>query len=193
VKLAGLGKLGRTQTPGLPSVAGSIVPGSALSGIFGTLIGGPAVGAGSAALDFAVSYPLTKLARAIKPPKQSTTNFVRDQAGNVIPALEPSRLEGAANIGGMLLSSQIGASLLPIGPAVEPTVNSQEQTLMHEMMQRQAVNNLQVPQAVAPGTQFQTTGIEFLNNYMTPQVSEMPLPVPPRVAALLKQTGMELF
>jgi hypothetical protein len=36
------------------------------------------------------------------------------------------------------------------------------------------------------------SGIEFLNNYLTPQVTETALPVPARVATLLKQTGMEL-
>lgn len=192
MRLAGLGRAAKKDVAGLPSVVSGILPGSALSGVFGTMAGGPVLGLGSAALDFAVSYPLTKLARAARPPKQSTTNFVRDAAGNVKPALEPSRLEGAANIGGMILSSQLGASLLPFGPAVEPTVNSQEQTLMHEMIQRQEVNNLQAPQAVAPGTQFQMAGIEFLNNYLTPQVSETALPVPARVATLLKQTGMDL-
>lgn len=192
MRIAGLGKAVQKQQVGLPSVASGIIPGSALAGIFGTMAGGPALGLGSAALDFAVSYPLTKLARLARPPKQSATNFVRDQSGKLVPALEPSRLEGAANIGGMVLSAQLGSSLLPFGPAVEPTVNSQEQTLMHEMMQRQAVNNLQIPQAVAPGTQFQMSGIEFLNNYLTPQVAETALPVPARVATLLKQTGMEL-
>jgi hypothetical protein len=192
VRIAGLGRAVKNQTPGLPSVVSGILPGSALSGVFGTMVGGPVLGLGSAALDFAVSYPLTKLARAARPPKQSTTNFVRDSAGKLTPALEPSRLEGAANIGGMILSSQLGGSLLPFGPAVEPTVNSQEQTLMHQMMQRQEINNLQTPQAVSPGTQFQMAGIEFLNDYLTPQVSETALPVPARIATLLKQTGMDL-
>jgi hypothetical protein len=51
--------------------------------------------------------------------------------------------------------------------AVEPTQISQEQQIMQQMMQRQAVNNLQAPQAVAPGTQFQAQGIEqtFLDQY----------------------------
>lgn len=192
MRFAGLGKAAQKQTPGLPSVVSSVVPGSLLSGAFGMMAGGPALGLGSAALDFAVSYPITKLARLARPPKRSTTNFVRDPSGKMVPAMEPSRLEGAANIGGMILSSQLGASLLPFGPAVQPTDNSQEQTLMHEMMQRQLVNDLQVPQAVAPGTQFQMSGIEFLNNYLTPQVTETAFPVPARVATLLKQTGMEL-
>jgi hypothetical protein len=35
-------------------------------------------------------------------------------------------------------------------------------------------------------------GIEFMNDYLTPQVSETALPVPARIATLLKQTGMDL-
>jgi hypothetical protein len=191
VRLPGLGKAARNATTAaLPSVAGSVAPGSALAGLFGTMVGGPGMGLASAGLDFAVSYPLTKLARVISPPKQSTTSFVKNAAGQLVPALEPSKLEGAANIGGMLLSSQLGGALIPYTP--EPTVNSQDQTIMHEMMQRQMVNGLEVPQAVAPGTQFQMAGLEFLNNYTRPQQTSISLPVPERVQRLLQQTGMEL-
>jgi hypothetical protein len=42
---------------------------------------------------------------------------------------------------------------------------------MQEMQQRAAINQLEGPQAVAPGTQFQMQGLEhtFLKNYVKPQ------------------------
>lgn len=186
MKLPRVGKV----ASGLPSVAGSVGTGSVLAGVLGTIYGGPGVGLTSAAIDFAGAYPLTKLVRSLRPPRQSTTNFVRDASGQIVPALEPSRLENAANVAGSLGASWLGANLM--APQVEPTQMSQDETIMHQMMQRQAVNNLQIPQAVAPGTQFQTTGIEFLQNYIQPQVSNMKLPLPARVQQLLEQTGMEL-
>ena len=65
---------------------------------------------------------------------------------------------------------------------------------MSQMMQRQAVNHLENPQAVAPGTQYQMAGLEFLNQYTKPDQSLMSrMPVPERVQRLLDQTGMELM
>lgn len=189
MRLAGLGKAAKTAGTGLPSVAANVAPGSALAGLFGTMVGGPGMGLASAGLDFLTSYPLTKLARVIRPPKSSTTSFVKNAAGEYVPALEPSRLEGAANVGGMLLSAQLGAGLIPYP---EPTVASQDQTIMHEMLQRQMVNDMQVPQAVATGTQFQMAGLEFLQDYIKPQQVAMSLPMPERVQQVLQRTGMEL-
>jgi hypothetical protein len=187
--IAGLGRSAKNTNLGLPSVAAGVAPGSALAGLFGTLVGGPGVGLASAGLDFATAYPLTKLARLIRPPKQSTTFFVKNEAGQLVPALEPSRLEGAANIGGMLLSAQLGSNLIPLP---QPTDESQAQTIMHQMLQRQAVNGLQVPQAVAEGTQYQMAGLEFLQNYIAPKQAAMSLPMPERVQQVLQRTGMDL-
>jgi hypothetical protein len=73
---------------------------------------------------------------------------------------------------------------------VVPTQVSQEQQLMQQMMQRQDVNNLQVPQSVAPGTQFQAQGIEqtFLNDYRD-QVTKMLPNLPPGYIEELIATG----
>lgn len=191
MKLAGRSKIPADAT----SVAGNVGMGSALAGVLGLLGGGPIAGLGSAAIDFAVTYPLVKGARKLRPPVRPSAatakNFVRDESGNLVPALEYSKLETGANIGGSLLSAGLGVGLM----APEPTVMSQDQTIMHEMMQRQAVNNLQAPQAVSPGTQFQMAGLEFLNQYIRPDLNttDLNMPMPARVQALLQQTGMELF
>jgi hypothetical protein len=184
VKLAGLGKFFSANK----DIATNVGTGSIMAGGFGALAGGPGVGLGSALIDFGVTYPLTAVARKVRPPKPSTTNFIRTAEGKYEPAPEPSRLEAAANLGGSLLSAGLSAGLMP-GMPIEPTVSSQDQTLYHQMLQRQQINDLQSPQAVAPGTQFQTTGIEFLNEYINPSAE---LPVPPRVQEVLNQTGMRL-
>ncbi len=190
IRLAG----SKAVTPGVTSVAASIAPGSLLAGGFGLMTGNPLFALASAGLDFGVNYGLVKGARALRPPKTPSaaeaTNFVKDASGQLVPAPQYSRLENAANIGGNILSAGIGLNLLP-----EPTVMSQDQTIMHEMMQRQAVNNLQVPQAVSPGTQFQMSGLEFLNQYVRPDLrtTDLNMPMPARVQALLQQTGMELL
>lgn len=187
MKLAGK----RQPIPGVQSVAKNVGMGSALAGAFGFFGGGLPGAATSAALDFAVAYPLAKLARKIAPPTQSKTTFIRTPEGKLVGAPEYSGLETAANYGGSVLSGVLGMGLTP---QVEPTVMSQDQTIMHEMMQRQALNNLQMPQAVAPGTQFQMAGLEFLNQYIRPDLSTMStqLPVPERVQSLLSRTGLEL-
>lgn len=189
MRLAGLGKFFTKNK----DLAANVGTGSAYAGAFGTLAGGPGVGLGSALIDFGVTYPLTALARKLRPPKQSTTNFIRTPDGKYTPAPEYSRLEGAANLGGSLLSAGLSAGLMP-GMPIEPTISSQDQTLYHQMLQRQQINDLQLPQAVAPGTQFQTAGIEFLNQYINPTAqSRASLPVPARVQEVLDQTGMRLL
>jgi hypothetical protein len=189
VKLAGLGKFFSANK----DIAANVGTGSVLAGGFGALAGGPGVGLGSALIDFGVTYPLTALARKVRPPKQSTTNFIRTPDGKYQAAPEYSRLEGAANLGGSLLSAGLSAGLMP-GMPIEPTITSQDQTLYHEMLQRQQINNMQTPQAVAPGTQFQMAGIEFLNQYINPSAQpQYALPVPARVQQALDQTGMRLM
>lgn len=185
MKLAGL----RRFISSNKDIAANVGTGSVLAGGFGAMAGGPAVGLGSALIDFGVTYPLTALARKARPPKVSTTKFIRTAKGTYEGAPEYSRAETVANLGGSLLSAGLSAGLMP-GMEIESTIASQDQTLYHEMLQRQLVNNLQVPQAVAPGTQFQMAGLEFLNQYIMP--SSTSLPVPNRVQALLNRTGLEL-
>lgn len=187
MKLAGK----RQSIPGVQSVAKNVGTGSALAGMFGLMYGGIPGALTSAALDFAVAYPLAKGARKLAPPRQSTKTFIRTPEGKLVGAPEYSGLETAANYGGSVLSGVLGMGLTP---QVEPTNMSQDQMIMHEMAQRQLINNLQVPQAVAPGTQFQMAGLEFLNQYIRPDISTMStqLPVPERVQNLLSRTGLEL-
>lgn len=189
MRLAGLGKFFSKNK----DIAANVGTGSVLAGAFGTLAGGPGVGVGSALIDFGVTYPLTALARKIRPPKQSTTNFVRNAAGKYEAAPEYSKLETAANLGGSVLSAGLSAGLMP-GMPVEPTISSQDQTLYHQMLQRQQINDLQLPQAVAPGTQFQMAGIEFLNQYINPLTQpQYALPVPARAQQALDQAGVRLM
>lgn len=189
MRLAGLGKFFAKNK----DIAANVGTGSAMAGAFGALAGGPGVGIGSALIDFGVTYPLTALARKLRPPKQSTTNFIRTPDGKYTPAPEYSRVETIANLGGSVLSAGLSAGLMP-GMPVEPTISSQDQTLYHQMLQRQIINELQVPQAVAPGTQFQTAGIEFLNQYINPLTQpQYALPVPARAQQALDQAGVRLM
>jgi len=79
---------------------------------------------------------------------------------------------------------------------VEPTATSQDQTIMHQMMQRAAVNDMQLPQEVAPYTQFQTAGLpnrnQFLNDYIYPPVAGTEVELPDVVKRALQRTGLEL-
>jgi len=193
VRLAGIAK-GLTKAD-LKSVAGSVGAGSALAGGFGLMAGGPALGAASAAADFALAYPLTLAARAARPGKYRT---VINEAGKQITEHVPSKLENAANLAGSIVSPL--AADLALGGAmaaqVEPTVMSQDQTIMHQMMQRSAVNNMQLPQEVAPYTQFQTAGLpnrnQFLNDYLYPPVAGTEVELPDVVKRALQRTGLEL-
>ena len=193
MRLAGVAK-GLTKAD-LKSVAGSVGAGSALAGGFGLMAGGPALGAASAATDFALAYPLTLAARAARPGKYRT---VINEAGKQVTEHVPSRLEGAANLIGSVVSPLAADLVMGGGMAaqVEPTVMSQDQTIMHQMMQRSAVNNMQLPQEVAPYTQFQTAGLpnrnQFLNDYIYPQVAGTEVELPDVVKRALQRTGMEL-
>jgi hypothetical protein len=161
-------------------LVGNVATGSALSAGFGMMAGGPAAGLAYGLGDLAVALPLTAAARKVRPPK---TRRVEVAPGKFEDELVPSRLETAANIGGSLISpiateAIAGRMLMP--QAAEPTQIAQEQQIMQQMMQRQSVNNLQAPQAVAPGTQFQAQGIEqtFLDQYRQ-QVTKMLPNLPP--------------
>lgn len=164
--------------------------GSALSAGFGLMSGGPVAGLAYGLGDIATALPLTALARKVRPPK---SRRVEVAPGKFESELVPSRLEAAANIGGSLIApfateAVLGGLMRP--PSVEPVVASQDQQIMQQMMQRQAINNLQVPQAVAPGTQFQAQGIEqtFLTDYVR-QLNKPLEQYPPEYIEALRAAG----
>jgi hypothetical protein len=130
-------------------------------------MGGPGVGVAYGAADFLASYPATLAARKLG---QNITKPVNILGQQVKPETLRGALEGGVNLGASLLSPLAVDPLLS-RPQVEPTVVSQEQQIMEQMAQRAAVNQMEVPQAVAPGTQFQMQGLEstFLRNYTKPQ------------------------
>ncbi len=162
-------------------VAKSVVPGSALAAGFG-LLEGPAAGLAYGAADFAAAFPATLAARALG-------SRVTKPVLGIAPKTIQTGLEQAANIGASL-GGTIAASQALYGnqPAAMPTNMSQEQQLMHEMAQRAAVNKLDV-QAVAPGTQFQTAGLEFLNDYVHRPKPSVASYLAPDDLALLKEYG----
>ena len=173
-------------------VVGSVAAGSALSAGFGAMAGGPGVGVAYGLGDLAVALPLTLGARKIRPPK-ATGRRIEVSPGKFEAEIAPSRLEAAANLGGSLVSpllTETVAGGLLAGPQPTPTQISQEQQIMQQMMQRQGINDLQVPQAVAPGTQFQAQGIEqtFLDNYRQ-QVTKMLPNLPPGYIDQLVMAG----
>lgn len=130
-------------------VAKSVVPGSALAAGFG-LLEGPAAAATYGLADFAAAFPATMAARGLT--RNVKNPMIRGAAENI------------ANVGASI-GSTVAASNMLYGNRPTPTDISQSQQIMQEMEQRAAINNLDV-QAVAPGTQFQTAGIEFLNDYV---------------------------
>lgn len=163
-------------------VVGNVAAGSALAGGFGAMAGGPGAGLAYGLGDLVTALPLTLAARRMRPPKP-TGRRIEVEPGKFEPEMAHSRLEGAANLGGSLISpfatEALMGGLMP-QPQVTPTQISQEQQIMQQMMQRQGINELQVPQAVAPGTQFQAQGIEqtFLDSYRA-QVTKMLPNLPP--------------
>lgn len=136
-------------------VAKSVVPGSLMAAGFG-MLEGPGAAATYGLADLAAAFPATMAARGLT--RNVKAPWVRGTAENV------------ANIGASLGSS-VAASNLLYGNRPIPTEMSQSQQIMQEMQQRAAINNLDV-QAVAPGTQFQTAGLEFLNDY----AGQLPMP-----------------
>lgn len=154
------------------SAAANALPGTALSALGGLVMGGPKAAVAYGAGDFLLNYPLIRAARKASPGKTGTLSYINKKGQTVTaPHYQPSALETAANLGGTLgsalaVDAVTGGSLIPT-----PTVISQQQQLMEQMEQRAAVNRLQVPQAVAPGTQFQMQGLEstFLRDYVKPQ------------------------
>jgi hypothetical protein len=163
-----LGRLAR-YAKGNPDVAAQVGTGSALAGGFGLLSGSVPAAAAYGATDFLMSYPATLAARKVG--EKLIKKPVNILGRQVKPETLRGGLEGTANVVASVASplavdATVGRYLFP-----EPTNQSQQQQIMQEMQQRAAVNQLQGPQAVAPGTQFQMQGLEhtFLRNYVKPQ------------------------
>lgn len=156
-------------------VARNVGTGSLLSGAFGLLTGGPKAAAAYGAADFLASYPATLAARTLG--NRYITKPLKILGSEIQPQALKEGLEITTNIvssiaAPMVLDATVGKYLYP-----QPTAESQPQQIMQEMQQRSVVNQLEVPQAVAPGTQFQMQGLEhtFLKNYVKPQnyISEL--------------------
>jgi hypothetical protein len=154
-------------------VAKSVVPGSALAAGFG-LLEGPTAAATYGLMDLAAAFPATMAARGL--------------TRNVKNPLVRGTVENVANIGASL-GSTVAASNLLYGNRPVPTDMSQSQQIMQEMGQRAAINKLDV-QAVAPGTQFQTAGIEFLNDYVDKELPNIANYLSPEELALFSQPGV---
>lgn len=135
-------------------VAKSVVPGSLLAGGFG-LLESPAAGLTYGLADLAAAFPATMAARGLT--RNVKQPWIRGTAENV------------ANIGASLGSTVAASQLLYGGATPMPT---QTQQIAQELEQRADVNNL-MTQQVAPGTQFQTAGLEFLQNYRR-QMPQLP-------------------
>lgn len=161
-------------------VAKSVLPGSALAAGFG-LLEGPGAALTYGLADAAVAMPATLAARALG-------TKITKPILSIQPQTLRNALETTANVGASIGSTVAASNLLYGNRPVTPTNMSQEQQLMQQMTQRADVNNLQV-QAVAPGTQFQTAGLEFLNDYTKRGQQGMQQYLSSQDAALLAEYG----
>jgi hypothetical protein len=153
-------------------IVGNVATGSALTGAFGLLTGGPKAAAAYGAADFLAAYPATLLARKLG-------SKITKPVMGIAPKTLQGGLETVANLGASIVSplavdALIGKTLYP--ETAQGNVPQQQQ-IAQEMEQRAAINGLQTPQLVSPGTQFQLLGPEqdFLQNFTKPQgyVAEM--------------------
>jgi hypothetical protein len=157
--LQSLGKLlgGATSR----EAAKAALPGAGLNLAIGTLTGGPVAGAAYAAGDFLLNYPVVAAARKYFP---GTEVAVRNlKTGKVSQSYQPSNVEQGLNLAASLASMPLvdiatQGALLPQAQ-VTATPQSQEQQLYHQLVQRQALNELET-EALAPGTMYQMQGIE---------------------------------
>jgi len=147
-------------------IVGNVATGSALTGVFGLLTGGPKAAAAYGAADFLAAYPATLLARKLG------SKITKPVLG-IAPKTLQGGLETVANLGASIVSplavdALIGKTLYP--ETAQGNVPQQQQ-VAQEMEQRAAINGLQAPQLVSPGTQFQMQGLEqtFLQNFTKPQ------------------------
>ena len=153
-------------------IVGNVATGSALTAGFGLLAGGPKAAAAYGAADFLAAYPATLLARKLG-------SKITKPVMGIAPKTLQGGLETVANLGASIVSplavdALIGKTLYP--ETAQGNVPQQQQ-VAQEMEQRAAINGLQAPQLVSPGTQFQMQGLEqtFLQNFTKPQgyVAEM--------------------
>jgi hypothetical protein len=139
---------------------------------FGLLSGGPKAAAAYGAADFLAAYPATLLARKLG-------SKITKPVMGIDPKTVRGGLETVANLGASIVSP-IAVDAVA-GKALYPETAQgnvlQQQQIAQEMEQRAAINGLQTPQLVSPGTQFQMQGLEqtFLQNFTKPQgyVAEM--------------------
>jgi hypothetical protein len=147
-------------------IVGNVGTGSALTAGFGLLAGGPKAAAAYGAADFLAAYPATLLARKLG-------SKITKPVMGIDPKTVRGGLETVANLGASIVSpiavdAVAGKALYP--ETAQGNVPQQQQ-IAQEMEQRAAINNLQTPQLVSPGTQFQMQGLEqtFLQNFTKPQ------------------------
>jgi hypothetical protein len=153
-------------------IVGNVATGSALTAGFGLLAGGPKAAAAYGAADFLAAYPATLLARKLG-------SKITKPVMGIDPKTVRGGLETVANLGASIVSPVAVDAVA--GKALYPETAQgnvpQQQQIAQEMEQRAAINNLQTPQLVSPGTQFQIQGLEqtFLQNFTKPQnyMSEM--------------------
>jgi hypothetical protein len=150
---------------------------SGISGLLGTLAGGPGAGLVYGLGDFATNLPLVAAARKWAPGPKGTL-AVKDAKGNLVskPYTAPSRVEQGVNLGASMLSPLAvdmvtGGRLLP---QVEPTNVSQAQQLYQQGVQFQELNH-GATQALAQGTRFQVQGLpERVTNMPVPGIELLP-------------------
>jgi putative intracellular protease/amidase len=147
-------------------IVGNVATGSALTAGFGLLAGGPKAAAAYGAADFLAAYPATLLARKLG-------SKITKPVMGIDPKTVRGGLETVANLGASIVSPVVVDAVA--GKALYPETAQgnvpQQQQIAQEMEQRAAINNLQTPQLVSPGTQFQMQGLEqtFLQNFTKPQ------------------------
>lgn len=115
----------------------------------GLLTSGPKAGAAYAAGDFLLNYPAVALARKIAP-------------GKMVEGIHhPSWLENSVNLGASLASGPLVDYVTQgsLYPQVQPQAVSQLEQEQQQLLQRQAINQQQQAQQLAPGTMYQTAGL----------------------------------
>lgn len=147
-------------------IVGNVATGSALTAGFGLLGGGPKAAAAYGAADFLTAYPATLLARKLG-------SKITKPVMGIAPKTLQGGLEMAANLGASVVSPLAADAVA--GRALYPETAQgnvpQQQQVAQEMAQRAAINGLETPQLVSPGTQFQMQGLEqkFLQDFTKPQ------------------------
>ena len=168
--------------------AKAALPGAGINFAIGALTQGPVAGLAYGAGDFLLNYPVVAAARKYFPGTPGGKAVVTDAAGKKtvreIP-YSPSAVENVANLGASFASMPLvdlatQGALYTNAQVIEPTNISQERQVLQQNNQRQAVNNLMQAQTVAPGTQFQTQGIEHTFHY--PGIT-----LPPELLAQLQE------